>query len=32
MDLRWVPTSLIPELEDVVQRGSPEKRAETLSA
>ncbi len=25
-----VPTSLLPELEDVVQHGSPEKRAETL--
>ena len=24
------PASLLPELEDVVQRGSPEKRAETL--
>ncbi len=25
-----VPASLLPELEDVVQHGSPEKRAETL--
>ena len=31
MDLEMsVPASLIPELEEVVQHGSPERRAETL--